>query len=289
MKYAGIFTLMLFVISTSYAQKLFFNVAGGMMNYGGDLQEKLFTFNQANSALSAGVSYKLSNYFSIAASVTGGKVAASDAKTNPERARRNLSFYSNITEGSVRLEAQLKDVPGTFKFTPYAFIGLSAFHFNPYAYAPSGTKVYLPPLKTEGEGLPEYPDRKQYKLTQLAVPIGGGLTYAISNSVMISAELNFRKLFTDYLDDVSAATYADTAILRRELGDLSAKMSFRSDETNEPLPFSDKLRRANPARNDVFYTCLIKLSFSLDNLGSSTNGWYSKKYKKQCGCPGKVL
>ena len=40
---------------------------------------------------------------------------------------------------------------------------------------------------------------------------------------MISGEVAFRKLFTDYLDDVSGPTYADTAILRTEKGDLSAK------------------------------------------------------------------
>lgn len=288
MKYTTLIALALVITGTLQAQRLFFNVAGGMMNYGGDLQNQSFTFNQANSALSAGASYKLMNNFFISASITGGKLAASDAKTNQERYRRNLSFYTNVTEGSLRLDAQLKDVPGTFKFTPYVFAGVALFHFNPYTYY-QGEKIYLKPLRTEGEGLPEYPNRKPYKLTQFAIPFGGGLSYAISNSIMVSAEVGFRKLFTDYLDDASSKTYADTAILRSKVGDLSAKLSFRGDEvTSNPLQFNTKLQRGNPDRKDVYYTCLIKFSFSLDNLGSS-GGWYSKKARKQCGCPGKVL
>jgi opacity protein-like surface antigen len=287
MKYTTLIISALVITSTLHAQKLFFNVAGGMINYGGDLQNASFTFNQSNSALSAGVAYKLANNFFVSAAITGGKLAASDAKSNPERYRRNLSFYTNLTEGSLRLEAQLKDVPGTFKFTPYAFAGVAVFHFNPYTYY-QGEKIYLKPLKTEAEGLQEYPNRKLYKLTQFAIPFGGGLSYAVSNSIILSAEVGFRKLFTDYLDDVSSDTYVDTAILRSRVGDLSAKLSFRGDELSDPTTFNTKLQRGNPNRRDVYYTCLIKFSFSLDNLGSS-GGWYSKKAKRQCGCPGKVL
>lgn len=287
MKNTTLIIFALIITASLHAQRLFFNVAGGMINYGGDLQNTSFTFNQSNSALSAGVAYKLMNNLFISAAITGGKLAASDAKTNQERYKRNLSFYSNLTEGSLRLEGQLKDVPGTFKFTPYAFAGVAVFHFNPYTYY-AGEKIYLKPLRTEGEGLPEYPNRKPYKLTQFAIPFGGGLSYAISNSIVVSAELGFRKLFTDYLDDVSSETYADTAILRREVSDLSAKLSFRGDEIPDPLVFNTKMQRGNPHKKDVYYTCLIKLAFSLDNLGSS-GGWYSKKAKKQCGCPGKVL
>ena len=59
----------------------------------------------------------------------------------------------------------------------------------------------LQPLGTEGEGF--YKGEKKYNLTQLAIPIGGGFKYAISNNVRIGIEVGFRKLFTDYLDDVS--------------------------------------------------------------------------------------
>jgi Outer membrane protein beta-barrel domain len=289
MKQTGIIILSILFLSEVYAQKFSVYVGGGMINYGGDLQSHVFTFDQSNSAFSAGVSYKLSNYFSLGASLLTGKLAASDAKTNQENYRRNLSFYTHITEENLTLQANLKNVPGEFKFTPYAFAGIGFFHFDPYAFDTFGNKVYLQPLRTEGEGLPEYPGRQPYKLTQFTIPFGGGITYAITDKILISGEVGFRKLFTDYLDDVSSLYYADTAILRREVGDLSAKMSFRSDETNNPLPFSDKLQRANPDKKDIYYTALIKLTFYFGSSGNSAAGWYSRKAKKQCGCPGKVL
>jgi hypothetical protein len=289
MKRITIITLAFFATGKAQAQPLYVNIGGGMINYGGDLQKNFFTFDQANHAFNVGVSYRLSKYIAVSAAFTNGKLAASDSKSSTKDFhRRNLSFYSNLTEGSLILEAQLNDVPTINHFTPYIFGGAAIFHFNPYAYTLTGDKVYLQPLGTEGEGLPEYPSRKVYKLTQFALPFGGGIKYAISNTVIISAEVGFRKLFTDYLDDVSENTYSDTSILRRERGELSAKMSFRSDETNNPLQFSDKIKRGNPSRKDVYYICLIKLSFSLGSSGLSNNG-YSKKMRKQTGCPQKNL
>ena len=111
------------------------------------------------------------------------------------------------------------------------------------------------------------PERKPYTLNQLAIPFGFGVNYALSEKIMIGAEVSFRRLFTDYLDDVSSFHYADTAILRREYGDISAKMSFRSDETDNPLSFNtDKLQKANPDRVDSYYSAMIKVTFSLGEL-----------------------
>ncbi|HEY6976222.1 MAG TPA: DUF6089 family protein [Chitinophagaceae bacterium] len=288
MKRISLIALAFFATGNTDAQRLFFNIGGGMINYGGDLQDKLFTFDQANRAFSLGASYKLSKYINISAAFTTGKLAAADFKSNSDLGRRNLSFYSNLSEGSLTFEANLNDVPDINHFTPYLFGGAAIFHFNPYAYSPAGDKVYLRPLSTEGQGLPEYPSRKVYNLTQFALPFGAGVKYAISKSVIISAEVGFRKLFTDYLDDVSEVGYADTSILRSEKGDLSAKMSFRSDETSDPLQFSDKLQRGNPNRKDAYYLCLIKLSFTLGGASLSSTG-YSKKMRKQTGCPQKIL
>ncbi len=63
------------------------------------------------------------------------------------------------------------------KVTPYLFGGISVFYFNPYATDPAGDKVYLRPLSTEGEGLPMYPDRKEYSLVNMAFPFGGGFKF----------------------------------------------------------------------------------------------------------------
>jgi hypothetical protein len=73
-------------------------------------------------------------------------------------------------------------------------------------------------------------------------------------------------------------------------GDLSAKMSFRSDETSDPYTFSDRITRGNPDKKDAYYSCVIKLYISLDNLfSSSSNSSEAKRNRKQMDCPKKVL
>lgn len=270
------------------AQRLYVHIDGGAVNYGGDLQDKLITLNQANSFFGVGAHYKISNIFSVEAAVSTGKLAASDAKSKTETLRRNLSFYSNLTEGSLVLHANLRDVPYNAKFTPYAMAGVAIFHYNPYAYTIKGEKVYLQQLGTEGQDLPQYPDRHSYNLTQISLPFGGGIKYALSENFIIAAEISFRKLFTDYLDDVSSLRYADTAILRAARGDLAAKMSFRSDELSDPLNFNAPIQRGNPDKKDAYYSLLFKLYIGFDYLLGSGNNGYSKGVRKQSSCPPKV-
>jgi len=279
------------LIGKVQAQRIYIHLDGGAVNYGGDLQDKLFTLSQANSLFGGGLHYKVSNIISLEANFSVGKLAASDAKNDKIGfVRRNLSFYSSIAEGSLMLHANLRNVPGNAKFTPYVAAGLAIFHYNPYAYTVTGQKVYLQPLGTEGQGLPQYADRKPYSLTQLAIPFGGGLKYALTDNFMIGAEISFRKLFTDHLDDVSSLRYADTALLRMARGTLAAKMSFRSDETNNPLDFTANIQRGNPSRNDAYYSVIFKLYIGLDALfGSNNNNGFSKRMRQQSNCPPKVL
>lgn len=271
------------------AQRLYLNIGAGIMNYGGDLQDKEFTLNQAQTAYSLGLGYKLSEHFLVNFNYVNGIVTANDQKSNAGNARRNLNFTTNINEGSLTMEAQWREISEAGDFTPYIFAGLAVYHFNPYTFDTAGVKTYLQPLGTEGQGLPQYPDRKMYKLTQLAIPFGIGIRYAIGDRVTIGAEIDFRKLFTDHLDDASSRSYADTAILRAARGSLAAKLSFRGDELKPPLTFSERIRRGNPDRNDDYYTCLIKLSFALGNASLGSGNGYSKKMRKQNGCPTKVF
>ena len=59
----------------------------------------------------------------------------------------------------------LKYIPGSMKYrwTPYVTGGAAVFTFNPKAEY-NGEWVALQPLGTEGQGLPQYPDRKKYSL-----------------------------------------------------------------------------------------------------------------------------
>src|ERR1043166_1951914 len=87
------------------------------------------------------------------------------------RKRRNLTFRSNVSEAYVAMELYptyfLEKFDGLqYKFRPYGIIGVGKFHFNPQGIYidPSGNQkwVDLKPLKLEGQGMAEYPERKDY-------------------------------------------------------------------------------------------------------------------------------
>lgn len=270
--------------SSSYSQNLYIDLYGGAMNYGGDLQAKSFTLQRANLAAGLGLTYELTPHIAVSGAFIHGKFDAADKITYPAVASRNLSFSTDLNEGSVRFEAQLF-APDKIKITPYAFAGVAVYSFNPYAYDSLGKKIFLQPLSTEGQGLPEYPDRKPYSLTQFAIPFGFGLKYSFSNDVKIGAELNFRKLFTDYLDDVST-TYPDTALLSQAFGPYSPYFSFRGDELKPPAAFHLNAQRGSPKYNDNFYSVTFKLSFSLGTKKErGMSSGVSKKLLRQSNCP----
>ena len=87
------------------------------------------------------------------------KVGASDQFNNPDLVFRNLSFQSNIIEWNLLGEYTFLGYHQK-KFSPFIFGGIAVFHYDPYAYDTLGQKIYLKPLSTEGEGLPQYPGSK---------------------------------------------------------------------------------------------------------------------------------
>ncbi len=129
---------------------------------------------------------------------------------------RNLNFHSPIIEVSLVANYSFFDLQIN-KVTPYIFGGIALFGFNPYTFDTTGSKVYLRNLGTEGQGLNIYPDRKPYSLGQVAIPFGGGIRFRVTDNVYLGYEIGLRKVFTDYLDDVST-TYADQAAPRRGPG-----------------------------------------------------------------------
>jgi len=267
-----------FVLSgyVSIGQDLHLSLSGGLMNYQGDLQGKRITFDQANPYFGIGAYYELTDKIFIRAGVISGKVGAHD-KYSQLNSSRNLSFTSQVTEFHFGLEYDLiKSAEHTL--TPYLYAALAGFHFNPYAMDADGQKVYLQPLGTEGQGF--VPGREKYALTQLAIPFGGGLKIAINENVFVRVEAVMRKLFTDYLDDVSA-TYADQTSLLRNNGQAAVNLAFRGSEINPVLTYPAEGRvRGNPKSKDFYYTAGVSVSFRLTG-----NEYRAGNGKGKLGCP----
>src|SRR6185369_14181914 len=249
-------------------QNLHLGIFGGASAYSGDLAEKLFPKKLTNGVIGITVNYELQDQVFIRAgfnySVVGG-----DDKYSKDTAlqHRNLSFETSIAEFSLIGECYIFDLYDQ-KFSPYLFGGLALYHFNPYAYDKNGQLVYLKPLSTEGQGLSQYPDRKPYSLTQLAIPFGGGVKYAFSDNVRLGLELGLRKLFTDYLDDVSTL-YADFNDLLAAKGQLAVDMAYRGNEVagGNPNYPAKNITRGGEKFKDWYYFAGLHLTFRIGSGG----------------------
>ncbi|RYG01224.1 MAG: hypothetical protein EOO02_13195 [Chitinophagaceae bacterium] len=222
--------LLFFTPAIVFSQDAFhITVFGGAANYSGDLQPKRFTLDQAKGAFGLGLRYEVSSHLALRGGLNYANVGADDKKsTDSFRIKRNLNFQTRILEANLMLEYTILDLD-YHKFSPYIFAGVSAYQFNPYTYDTAGARIDLRPLGTEGQGLNQYPGRVPYKQRQIAVPFGGGVKLRVTDKVVLAYEIGLRKLFTDYLDDVSA-TYVDRNQLQALRGPVAVAMAYRGGE-----------------------------------------------------------
>jgi hypothetical protein len=271
---------LLFCTVITEAQKLHMTLFGGISNYQGDLQSRRFTFQESNAAFGAGLLYEFTPKLYLRGNVTIGKVNASDRLTSnyPER---NLSFSSPISDIHLGLEYDLLNSYER-SLTPYVFGGISVFHFNPSTLDSNGTKVYLQPLGTEGQGF--YQGRQKYNLSALALPFGAGVKLSLSQNIRVRLEMGLRKTFTDYLDDVST-TYADEGQLLVNSGQRAVDLAFRGDEDKGGLTYPDaNTGRGNPRNKDWYYFAGLGISFRLSPMfNTSASG-----SRRNTGCPANV-
>jgi len=287
MRKAALLCLLLPVLS--YAQedrRLHLTLFGGLTNYQGDLQGKAFTFNQANLGVGVGLKYDLSPHLAVRTGIMYGSVEASDRLSNDSALRaRNLSFMSKIFEGNLLLEYTFFDLSDK-KISPYLFGGIALYHFNPYASDTLGNKVYLKPLSTEGQGIPGY--TKAYKLTQFAIPFGGGIKFRVSRNAVLGYEIGLRKLFTDHLDDVSGR-YVDRSTLESARGEKAVKMPYGGNQEKGADPIfcpADGDVRGGAKAKDWYYFQGLTLTIGLGGGGDGFGGGGSRG--NRLGCPRNV-
>jgi opacity protein-like surface antigen len=276
------FLISLFLFaSLAKAQDFHLNLFGGASNYQGDLQDKRFTFDQSHLAGGFGLSYDLTDHFSIRSALTFGKVSADDKFGRNEA--RNLNFYSKIAEASIGLEYFITPI-ADHALTPYVFAGIAAYHFNPYTFDSTGSKYYLRPLSTEGEGF--VAGKNYYSLNQFAVPFGAGVKLSLSDNINVGLEAGFRKLFTDYLDDVST-TYVDQALLITNRGAKAAELAYRGNELKNGAPYpAAGTIRGGSTKKDWYYFTGLTLSFRIGNGDGNGDGSGNVRRKnREYGCP----
>ena len=259
----------------SLPQKLSVDLYAGAANYVGDLQEKNYTFKQAHFAGGAGLTYDLTNKFSIRGGIMFSNFSADDKFGR--NAERNLNFASKIVEGHVGLQYYITRMED-HALTPYVFGGIALFHVNPYTFDTTGKKFFLQPLSTEGQGFVD--GVANYKLTNFAIPFGGGVKLSLAENINVGLELGFRKTFTDYIDDVSGK-YVDQALLLTNRGPDAVELAFRGDELKNGSMYPLAGTRRGSAKNkDMYYFTTLTASYRFGNIFGGDGG-RSRKY----GCP----
>ncbi|MDZ4793712.1 MAG: hypothetical protein SGI83_05480 [Bacteroidota bacterium] len=186
------------------------------------------------------------------------------------RYERNLSFKSRITDFQLALEIhplmfQNFDDEEPPRLSPYAVLGIGYYSFDPQAKL-NGQWYSLQPLRTEGQGFREYPDRVQYNLNQLNIAAGLGVKYEINSMFNAKLEVNHRFLNTDYLDDVST-NYIDPGLfynyLPVNLAAIAQQLNNRKGELNPSDMTSVGDQRGDPKDNDAFFTIQLKVGMTL--------------------------
>jgi hypothetical protein len=208
------------------------------------------------------------------------------------RKRRNLGFKSSFTE----VYGAIEFYPTVFfekydgllgKLRPYGLIGFGMFRYNPkglYIDQATGSSrwVELKPLRLEGQGMAEYPDRKEYSLTQAEVPMGFGAKYYIKENMYIGLEVLHRVTFTDYIDDVSTE-YIDPALFNTYLPAnqvvVAQQMMYRENFYDPTInrPYIDE-QRGDPTENDAFFSGILRFGWRI-------NGSSDRLSKRQMRCP----
>jgi hypothetical protein len=239
------------------------------------------------------VSYYPSEWLGFRASINHGLLEGNDAEApnkggaEVDRLQRNLHFKSTVLEGYVAAEIYptvfLEKYEGLAKkFRPYGVIGFGMFKFNPKAKDVDGKWVALKPLRLEGQGMAEYPDRKEYSLVQKEIPMGFGFKYYLNDNMYVGLELLHRQTFTDYVDDVSTG-YIDNSLFQNYLPAADAaranRLYYRGTYANGNSSSTvQTFQRGDPTENDAFFSTVVRFGWRLADAGDRAS-------RRQLRCP----
>ena len=212
------------------------------------------------------------------------------------RKQRNLDFKTTVLEGYLAVElfpTMLFSRNSEFepRLRPYALAGIGVFHFNPQGSLTdaAGNKswYYLHPLRLEGQGMPEYPYSKPYKLTQMNIPFGAGLKYYATDRINLSMEILYRKTFTDYIDDVSQK-YIDPVNYTKYLSAQEASLAYKLSDKAVGIIYPGMTRypagtqRGDLKNYDTYFSIVLKAGVRLGPIYESS---FARRAARQTRCP----
>lgn len=249
----------------------------GASNYIGDLSEGKLKASEYNLSLGIMMRYNLNKYIAFKGSFTKATLTGDDANNSVVSGlrERNLSFRSSLFEFALTNEFNITpyEIRAGKTAVPYVFAGIAGFYFNPQAQF-KGNWYDLQPLGTEGQEVLNT-SVKKYKRIAIAIPVGLGFKFSLSNRINIGLEVGLRKTITDYIDDVSG-NYPDIEYFRN-VDPLAATLSFRTPEYyNQPLSNPEGIERGDDGTQDMYFMGGLSVTINLtDKYGLE----WDEKYK----------
>ncbi len=232
-KSISIFCFAIFTLNLLSAQQgIEAGVGIAAVNYFGDLNTNL-RLNRLGPAVGFGLRYNFNERVCAKVSGNVGRVEAydSDSPNLFERAR-NLSFRSVVADAAGQMEFNFKPYVHGSKdknWSPYLFVGLGVSYFNPKAEL-DGKWHALRPLGTEGQFKGE-----EYFTVAGGWVYGAGFKVDLSYEWSLNIDISARRLFSDYLDDVSSS-YPDPGDVEDLRGAEALPFIDRSEELYQSDP-----------------------------------------------------
>lgn len=201
--------------------------------------------------------------------------------TNPGRMYRNFNFRNDIYDLGATAEYffyENNDLGNTYRyrngFRAYVFLGIGAFLSNPKSLY-QGEYVAMQPYGSEGT---------IYRKVVMNIPMGVGFYFTFNKRNRLGFEINYRKTFTDYIDDISgnytstppSDPYEQGLFLRTtELDRSENPGAYDSHNWGE--------KRGNVDNKDSYLTFGFSYSYVLRGKSSfyrsRNTGFFSKKRK----------
>lgn len=199
--------------------------------------------------------------------------------SNPGRNYRNFNFKNDLLDASLTGELfffEDPDLGNTYRyrnsFRAYIFGGVGGVYTNPKSIY-GGKWIKLRDYDIEGYN---------YRSFVLNIPMGVGFYFTFDKKHRIGFEMNYRMVFTDYLDDISGnypenpPSY-DPAIALRTLQ--------LNPDANPGAYYSHKWgsKRGDPTHKDGYVTASLSYSYVIRGKSSfyraKKNAFFSRKRK----------
>lgn len=266
-KIALIFLFSSIFLSAKAQKGIEIGAGGGVAYYFGDLNT---SFDMTKPGLSGTVfaRYNFNPRIDVKIGINYGHVQASDEYSkNVFEKDRNLSFKSDIYEVTGQFEFNFFEyIHGSRDqfYTPYIFSGFTVYNYNPQAEL-DGEVYDLREYGTEGQFTGD-----EYYTTTLALAYGIGFKVDLSFAWSLNFEISGRKLYNDYLDDVSTS-YPDLADLESLRGPIAPLLADRSlgridDQTGR--------QRGDSKGKDAYFLTNLSLVYYFGSVQCpSVNKW----------------